>query len=485
MAKGENSKTVEERIAALETEIKELKKRGGGMLSSADFRTRIVHKERKDCDYEKMKKAFLERDWVSVGRRFIIDEFEELNLTPFSYDLSIGDEIFSVRKAHRIRRRLPYDLEPGETIILLTKEFIALPPCYSATVWPRFNLVREGVFQSMVKIDPTWYGQLGVAVSNLSPRIIKLEEDMAFGTLVLYELSNETDIDLWRPKELPSVRVKIPKIPIRDNLQQELQKLKLTNICWVEGEELFVRGLKKSSYKKLCALDSSEPWQKTASEAKDAWLKYKDQDTKRKSIGMEALEMENLEKLVEGPPMGESLYREKVRETEVTSDALCDAAVDHGKPFDLVANIPKMVMETFVGEIAPRIRAEVEASVFPKTVTLTLTVLGFISLIIAITAYLIDKYRQESPLEGIDWPGTVAVIIIVIGITSIIAFLALIFGRRADSWIVSSLRKQRRELQKQIKIRKKAASTIQKELDAQERKLEELRRGKEELNKQK
>jgi len=188
MVQNTKEKTIEDKLDDLEKQIEELKKRGAGMLSSKDFRERVIteKKEKYKEKYIEIKNAFFERDWNKVGRSFIIEPYDELNLTPFSYDLSIGNEIFSVRKKDRMRKRLPYHVEPGETIIVLTKEFIALPPCYSATVWPRFNLVREGIFQSMVKIDPTWYGKLGVAITNFSSRTIKLIEGKAFGTLILY-----------------------------------------------------------------------------------------------------------------------------------------------------------------------------------------------------------------------------------------------------------------------------------------------------------
>ena len=412
-------------LEGLKNQVASLAKRAGGMLSSADFRQWVITRE-KDADYEELRKLFENRKWDELGKKkkergFIIDPYDELNMTPFSYDLSIGDEIFSVRKKDRMRKRLPYDIAPGETAILLTKEFIALPPCYSATVWPRFNLVREGIFQSMVKIDPTWYGQLGVAVTNFSPRTINLKEEMAFGTLVLYELCNETDIDLWQPDRLPSVRVKIPDIiPIRGSLQQKLEDLKLTNTCWVEGSELVVSGLKRSSYEKLCSIDSSKPWQDIAKEAKKTWLEYTDPKTKRKSIGMEALEMQNLEKLVEGPPMGEAIDANKVKTTTITLDALYDAAVEYGKPFDLVAAIPTSILQEVKKELVPRIEADVGARLFPQIVQLTLRVLALLSLI-GVAVALASKYFDLQK----TWIGVVALITIPV----MLVVLIVTFGK--------------------------------------------------------
>ncbi len=165
MSKNENDKEINSR---------------GGMLSSADFRERVITRD-KDEDYAELKKLFENRRWNILEEKgkeagFIIDPYDELNLTPYSYDMSIGNEVFSCRMesqssfviGNKNDREHWHWMQPGETIIVRTKEYLALPKCYSATVWPRFNFVREGIFQSMVKTDPTWYGQLGVALTNVS-----------------------------------------------------------------------------------------------------------------------------------------------------------------------------------------------------------------------------------------------------------------------------------------------------------------------------
>ena len=149
----------------------------GGMLSSADIRRLVI--TRGDRDYAELKELYESRQWEKLKKKkkergFIIDPYDVLNLTPYTYDLTIGDEVFSCRLESPSSfalgdKKNPYKMQPGETVIVRTMEYIALPPCYSATVWPRFNFVREGIFQSMVKTDPNWYGQLGVALTNVSP----------------------------------------------------------------------------------------------------------------------------------------------------------------------------------------------------------------------------------------------------------------------------------------------------------------------------
>lgn len=442
----EDKKTPEERIAALETQVETLEKRGGGMLSSNDFRKRVIFKRNGDDEiYAKIEVRFGKREWDSAEaeqeiRRykdradidprkcFIIEPYDELNLTPFSYDLSIGNEVLSVRKKDPIRKRLPYKVMPGETVIVLTREFIALPPCYSATVWPRFKLVRGGLFQSMVKIDPTWYGKLGVAMTNLSPRTIPLTEGMALGTLVMYELSSNTDIDLWQPEKLKDIRVEIPNIPIRKTLQKAIVKADLTSVCWVEDNSLVVRGLKKSSYEKLRKIDGSKPWLDTVEKAKAEWLELEDRETKRKSIGMEALGMKDLEELTDVSPMGEALKEEKIREKKVTDDELYNVAVEYGKPFDLIANIPKLVGENIERESIPRIHAGVVERLFPQIVILTIRIIALLSLI-GVAVAIAGRYIQGK----VTWLGILALAVIPVMYFFLIWALQRTLGRDVKS----------------------------------------------------
>lgn len=245
----------------------------GGMLSSSDFLELVFHKKRQNSDgnYNSLEENFKQRNWDAVNNKIIIEPFDELNLTPFSYDLSIGRDVVSVRSSERIRSPLPYDLEPGETIIVLTSEFIALPPHYAATVWPRFSLVREGIFQSMVKIDPTWFGHLAVAMNNFSPRIFTLKQGMPFGTLILYGLSSRTDMDLYDPKDIDPVTVSVANVVAKNILSGKLDKFE--NIAWLEGDDLKVRALKQSDYIELRAVDLSQPWKDAVDKAQKNGLK--------------------------------------------------------------------------------------------------------------------------------------------------------------------------------------------------------------------
>ena len=215
MGNGENDKRLDDRLAGLEAEIKKLKKRGG-MLSGGRIRKCVLTGE----DADEYLKYFERRQWAEMSewwkkkegnkngwkKKIIIKDFNELNVTPFSYDLSMGGQVFSIQSPKEGVKPLsvekPYPMQPGETVVVITAEKVAIPHAYSATVWPRFNMVKRGVFQSMVKIDPTWHGHLAIAMSNLSPAIVELNYGKAFATLLFYELSKESDVDLWKLEDI-------------------------------------------------------------------------------------------------------------------------------------------------------------------------------------------------------------------------------------------------------------------------------------------
>jgi len=442
MGKFENKKTPEERIADLEKKVKELSEHTGGMLSSADFRKYVIRE-----DVPKMKELFRQRKWDEIDEKtFIIDPFNALNLMPFSYDLSIGNEAFSFRLESRgsfllgDSREKAYYMEPGETVIVRTWEYIALPHCYSATVWPRFNLVREGIFQSMVKIDPTWYGQLGVALTNMSPAKYPIWRGKEFATLILYKLTKDTDIMLYRTGEVLDAN-KRPEVTLKEikteELKRKIKEKELEGKCTVEDQKLTIEvALSKKEFESLIGFYDSEDWKKCAEEA----MRMKT---------MNALGLPDLDLLLDKDPDGERLTRENVAKEACTQQALINAAIERGKPFDLIANIPKLVRENIERELIPKIHAEVEASLFPKTVTLTLTVLGFLSLIIAVAAFMMGKYRPEAPaFVKIDWPITVTVLVLVIAAVLIWALYQLMFHRSPDSRTVRQLKKKVAKLEK-------------------------------------
>jgi deoxycytidine triphosphate deaminase len=420
-----------DRLTELEKTVEFCKNRckecTGGILSSADYRRMVVHAEKKDAEgklinYREIVKQFEDRDWEKVGDRIIIDPYDELNLTPFSYDLSVGREIVSLRPPVPLRRPTPCQIEPGETVTVLTREFVALPPTYAATVWPRFKLVQEGIFQSMVKIDPTWYGRLAVVVTNLSPRTFELVEDMAFGTLIVFGLSSPTDINLWPLKEVKdeAVSVDVSKVSGLERISQALGSFE--GVAWLHGTDLRVAALKQSDYTKLLKLDASDPWKKAVTDARELWLAKEKRG--RKIIGMKGVGMHHLDDITRGPSDGKPPDFKALERDGVTREKLRCAAEEHGKPFDLVAMLPDTVVSEIEKHAFPRMEAQIEDRIQPRVITLMFAVLGFLTLIVSALALSL-RFGTTDLIQLVATRPAFSVVMIVVASVTIFALIGL------------------------------------------------------------
>lgn len=409
----------------------------GGMLSSADFLDLVIID-----DVEGAKRNFWKREWVKTGNKLIIDPFDPKNLTPFSYDLCVGKQVYSctrgtVRELSDAERT--YWMAPRETVVIKTREFLALPPDYSATVWPRFSMVTEAVFQSMVKTDPTWYGELGVAVTNLSAGDYPIELGRPFATLILYELRTKAGMSLYLPQDLP--RHSESEV-LETNVRDAVVDRDFNGLCELaEGKLRMLRLPDADQYKSLLMANKDSSWRLAVNRCIGTFPRP-----------MQSLGMNTLQQVKPTNPRVRCLSRDDISGVKCSESDLENAAIQHGRPFDLLTGIHELVVDTIDRDVAPRIRAEVEASLFPKTVSLTLSVIGFLSLIIATLAFLLDKYKINSALAGIDWPGTVAMALGSLGLVVLVTLIILITRRSPESRAIKNLKKEvaamRTEVQK-------------------------------------
>jgi len=168
---------------------------------------------------------------------------------------------------------------------------------------------------------------------------------------------------------------------------------------------------------------------------------------------MEALDLKNLNRILEGTHKGKRLERKDLNE-ECQLQDLEKVALEYGGPFKWLYSIPELVTNRVEDEIKPRIQADVSADLFPKVVTLTLTVFGLLSLIGAIVSLLLTRFPRTSPISNVDWPGTIAWVAVVLGGLNILALLFLLwkgFGTRiAERKRLNRLEKELQQLKKQI-----------------------------------
>lgn len=443
---GDNTNT-EDRLKELEKQVEDLFGRTGGILSGGHIRHRVLTGE----DAEEYLKYFEGRQWEEMSKwwegkkgnrdgwkkSIVIKDFNELNITPFSYNLSMGGQVFSIQKPKDGVKPLsvekPYPLQPGETVVVITAEKVAIPHAYSATVWPRFNMVKRGVFQSMVKIDPTWHGHLAIAMSNLSPAIVELKYGKAFATLLFYELSEESDVDLWKLKDIQEKGIevveKIPKefIGDIDKIDEYIFNSKeLRGYCCVRDQSIVAWGIKREHVKALKGCLADERWYALVDRLSKNWAMKVYDKTKKRMIVMPALGMYDLRPIV-GELSEEGYMTEESVLTEVLGDdSLEEAAVKYGKPFDVFARIPDTIIKRIEGETIPTIEAEIESKIQIRVIVLVFSMFGFISLAIAILVMMWRVGGQEDFIKKVaDLPNLWVVVVAVAFVTSI-GFLTLI-----------------------------------------------------------
>jgi len=172
------------------------------IVSDVSLRKLLFPKE----EHEKAKKLFERRDWKSIGGRILINPFELKNLGAFSYDLCVGNEAFALKANRRISidEGKEVTVEPSGIFLILTQEYVGLPREFAGSVMPRFCLVREGVFQSMTKIDPTWFGKIAVAITNHSKQAFQLKQGQPFSTLVIHRLDRPCS-KVLKPSDTPQL----------------------------------------------------------------------------------------------------------------------------------------------------------------------------------------------------------------------------------------------------------------------------------------
>jgi deoxycytidine triphosphate deaminase len=142
----------------------------------------------------------------ALGEGIGIYPFRDASLGCMSYDLTIGDEAYSLRKAKmvKISRDSPLSIEPGETVLILSHEYLVLSAGYAALCVSRARIMNEGVSQTSAKVDPTWFGKLIVPLTNNTKRTLILNYLQPFCALLFLQL-NETipRASFLNRKELP------------------------------------------------------------------------------------------------------------------------------------------------------------------------------------------------------------------------------------------------------------------------------------------
>lgn len=160
-------------------------------LSDFSIKERLILEK----DVIKAKKWFKKGEWGKIGNKILIHPFDRDMVGPFSYDLTIGDEAKLLRTGEEInvKKEKKLRINPGDTVLVLTQEYVGLSRKISGIVEPRARLLFNGLTISATKVDPTWYGKLGVTIRNNSSTVQALPHSTSFCTLIFSELDRQVE----------------------------------------------------------------------------------------------------------------------------------------------------------------------------------------------------------------------------------------------------------------------------------------------------
>ena len=101
-----------------------------------------------------------------------IEPFNEKNLTPNGYDLSI-DEIYIKKSNIHIKDGMA-TIPPLTWFAISTKEFVKMGPKITSQLWIRSSYARKGVMASFGKVDAGFHGTLTISCFNSNDEPLEL-----------------------------------------------------------------------------------------------------------------------------------------------------------------------------------------------------------------------------------------------------------------------------------------------------------------------
>lgn len=118
-----------------------------------------------------------------------IEPFNQKNLTPNGYDLSIA-EIYIKKKDQHIKEgkaRIP----PLSWFAISTKEFVKMGPQITSQLWIRSSYARKGIMASFGKVDAGFHGTLTISCFNSNDEEVELPIGDRFCQIVFEHLSSK------------------------------------------------------------------------------------------------------------------------------------------------------------------------------------------------------------------------------------------------------------------------------------------------------
>lgn len=135
--------------------------------------------------------------------KILISPFQYKNLGASSYDLTIGSKYVSLKGKPSLYSLSPGEtlkIKPGETITLVSREYIGLPENISATVFGKVSWLEKGLSQISTYVHPGFYGHLIETMTNMTDKTVELNFGSPFCQLVFTEVEGATKEERYMGK---------------------------------------------------------------------------------------------------------------------------------------------------------------------------------------------------------------------------------------------------------------------------------------------
>ena len=121
-------------------------------------------------------------------KKLSIEPFNEKNLTPNGYDLTI-DEIYIKKTNEHIKEGM-VTIPPATWFAISTKEFVKMGPQTASQLWIRSSYARKGVMASFGKVDAGFHGTLTISCFNSNDEELEIPIGDRFCQIVFEQLSS-------------------------------------------------------------------------------------------------------------------------------------------------------------------------------------------------------------------------------------------------------------------------------------------------------
>ena len=118
-----------------------------------------------------------------------IEPFNQKNLTPNGYDLSI-DEVY-IRKLDQHINEGVAAIPPLTWFAISTKEFVKMGPQITSQLWIRSSYARKGIMASFGKVDAGFHGTLTISCFNSNDEELEIPIGDRFCQIVFEHLSSK------------------------------------------------------------------------------------------------------------------------------------------------------------------------------------------------------------------------------------------------------------------------------------------------------